>query len=577
LLALERLEYRGYDSAGIGYIDPKNRTNIKRTVGQIQELVKLIDDENDAIFAQIGIGHTRWATHGEASVRNAHPHHYNGISIVHNGIIENYAELKDQLIRCGHVFSSETDSEVIAHVIQSFTKQGYDFSESFKRALRRFRGSYAIVAMSEEEPGVMVCAKYASPLVFGFSGARDKVFVASDAIALSSLADDVSFLEDGETIVCVAQGGNVSAAVYDSNDCIVKKKFRQNIYVLDKVSRCNYEDFMLKEIFEESVAALDTFRSLDSFSKPKYDRVCFVACGTSYYAGLIAKYWIEDLERICVDVEIASEFRYRNPVLSDKTLYVFISQSGETIDTLGALNLVKEKNLKTVAIVNTAESSIAREADISIFTKAGVEIGVASTKTLVAQMVAILSVFVAKDKFKIDDIVCSIMVSLAKKHEIEEIAKNLADAKQMLYVGRWASYPVALEGALKMKELSYIGAEGFPSGEMKHGPIALVDSSIYTVVLAPNDRCFDKTLSNTLEILARKGKIIMVCNDDSEQKLHHLSMSGDVCFISTKSNDAISNSFGMLSVLHLLAYYTAKYKHLNVDKPRNLAKSVTVE
>lgn len=577
LSSLKRLEYRGYDSAGIAVIDINGNTETIKAVGRISSLEKEVV-KYGCLEGVIGIGHTRWATHGGVSLINSHPHSYLDVSIVHNGIIENYDELKTILRKKGHVFQSETDSEVIAHWITEYMNKGNTFIESFKSTMSLLVGTYAIVAISEREPNILLGSKKGSPMAFGENKGKEKAYIASDAIALASLAENVAFLEDGDAVVLDKRDNVISCKVYDKNWNEVSREFHKNTTSYDEISKNEFEDFMRKEIFEGPKTAMETFLHVKDIQIGEYQRLCFIACGTSYYAGIAAKYWIEDLQGVPVDVEIASEFRYRNPVLSQNTLYVFISQSGETIDTLCALKLIKESGLKSMSIVNVDNSSIFREADLSIQTKAGPEMGVASTKAFIAQMMAIISVFIDRRKISVDSIISSLNSGLSKEISIKEAAAKMSCARQMLYIGRGSSYPIAMEGALKIKELSYIGAEGYPSGEMKHGPIALIDSSVYTIVIAPDDKYFEKTMLNAQEILSRNGKVIFITNDSCLERLVNVTKEGNVeGYISIEKTDNISNSFGMAVILHLLAYYTAKTKGLDVDKPRNLAKSVTVE
>lgn len=574
--SLERLEYRGYDSAGISYIDENSKLQRIRSVGKINNLKNLLDLES--IKSHIGIGHTRWATHGKVTVSNAHPHNAEGISIVHNGIIENFEDLKKTLIEKGEVFESETDSEVIAKLISYNIKNGLSFIDAFQKAISIITGTYAVAAIYEKEPNTLIGAKKGSPMALGVSPDKMSVYVASDAIALSSLAEEVTYLEEGDIAICKRNSEDITYTILDNNFKEVSRKTVKNTVSFDDVNKGGFEDFMLKEIFEEPKVIFDTFNN--EFKKPdlsKYNKICFIACGTSYYAGYLAKYWIEDLARIHVDVEIASEFRYRNPVLSKDTLYVFISQSGETCDTLSAMRDVKSKGLDTLAVVNVDTSSIAREADYFIKTMAGTEIGVASTKAFVAQAMALLLLAVDKSEIDVEEIMMATQSVLNNQLSIKTAAEKIKNSKSMLYLGRGTSYPIALEGSLKVKELSYISAEGYPSGEIKHGPIALIDESVYSIILAPKDRYFEKTISNAQEVLARKGKIILITTEDSKDFLQNIATDENVSIISIPNIDTRIQPFPLATTIHLLAYYTAKGKGIDVDKPRNLAKSVTVE
>ena len=501
--ALERLEYRGYDSAGIAYLDEEANLKRIRTVGK----VKLLKDatEKADVKSHIGIGHTRWATHGKVTEYNAHPHIADGVAIVHNGIIENYQELRNNLISNGYEFESETDTEVIAKLVAYYIKSGKSFVEAFKQTISEFKGTFAIAAIYEKEPDTLLGAKKGSPMAVGLSANKRSCYIASDAVALSSLTDELTYLEEGD-IVIVRKADELSYKIFNSEGKETSREVVPNKVSLDDVTKSGYESFMLKEIFEEAVVARRTFENFRyDIDISKYGSITIIACGTSYYAGLLSKYWIEEIAKVHVDVEIASEFRYRNPVLLKDSLYVFISQSGETIDTLCAMRLVKDAGMKTLALVNVETSSIAREADFVVKTKAGVEIGVASTKAFVSQTLSLL--MMCKKDIDIEAIEKSINSVLNGQYDYAKMAEKLKTSKSLFYIGRGTSYPVALEGALKIKELSYISAEGYPSGEIKHGPIAIIDDNVYTIALAPFDKYFEKTVSNTQEILARNGKV----------------------------------------------------------------------
>ncbi|GHT89353.1 glutamine--fructose-6-phosphate aminotransferase [isomerizing] [Alphaproteobacteria bacterium] len=563
--ALKRLEYRGYDSAGIAYIED-GKVARKRAVGRVDNL-RVSNDFQEKIG--VGIGHTRWATHGLVSVQNAHPHIADGVAIVHNGIIENYIELKEFLIENGENFESETDSEVIAKYIAFYIKQGENFIDSVKYAVKKLKGTYSIAAIYDKEPDILIGAKHGSPLAVGYSSDKKSIFVASDAIALSSLAEDIIYLEDGDTVICGKNNDAITFKIYDKFFKKIERNVCKNSVLTSSIDKSGYDDFMLKEIFEEPKAIIDAFNNYEKIDISNYKNIVFIACGTSYYAGLLAKYWLEEFAHIHVDIEIASEFRYRNPVMSEDSLFVLISQSGETIDTLCALRSVKEKGFKTVAIVNVDASSIAREADHIIRICAGPEIGVASTKAFVAQMMCLLLFCFDKKNIDINEIINSVNFVLNSIKNIEKFAENLIDCKSLLYIGRGASYPIALEGALKAKELAYISSDGYPAGEIKHGPIALIDELVYSIILAPKDRYFDKTISNAQEILARKGKVLFITNAD-------INFENSQTLLITTTSDFLF-PFALATSIHLLAYYIAKLKDLDVDKPRNLAKSVTVE
>ena len=571
IASLKRLEYRGYDSAGIAFLSENSNLERIRSVGKVDNLANKI--KNREIKARSCIGHTRWATHGKVTESNAHPHISDGVAIVHNGIIENYTELKNKLISDGFEFESETDSEVIAKTIAKHIKDGADFVSAFKKSIKEFVGTYAIVAIYAKEPNLLIGTKKGSPMAVGISSDGQSGYIASDAVALSTLAENLAYMEEGD-IVVIEKGSEIKYNIYDSKENAVSRTITENKVSLSDVTKNGYSSFMLKEIFEESIVAKRTFDSYNyDIDLTEYKNVSIIACGTSYYAGMLAKYWIEDKLRIHVDVEVASEFRYRNPVLHKDGLYIFISQSGETIDTLYALRLVKEAGIKTLAIVNVATSSIAREADFMIKTEAGVEIGVASTKAFVSQIMALLIMSCGKDKVNINAIQDAINSILNGSIDFTQLAKKIIASKSIFYIGRGSCYPIALEGALKIKEISYLLAEGIPSGEIKHGPLALVDENVITIAFAPNGIMLEKVLSNCQEISARHGYIVLVTNtEDFDKKLNNI-----FCINMSKIRNNDAYIFACTTFIHLLAYHTATAMLRDVDKPRNLAKSVTVE
>ncbi len=570
--ALERM---GYDSAGLAFIDKNSNLQRIRSVGKIEELRRRIN--KITIKSNIGIAHTRWATHGKVTEGNAHPHVSNGVAIVHNGIIENYQELKKKLLKENFEFESETDTEVIAALIAFHIKNGNNFEQAFKNTILELKGTFAIVAIYEKETNILLGAKKGSPMAIGFSEDERSYYIASDAIALSSLAKNIIYLEEGD-IVKIEKQDKLNYTIFNSSIHMTKRNIIPNNVSLSDVSKNGYETFMLKEIFEEATIVRNIYNNFDyDINISDLDSISIIACGTSYYAGLLAKYWIEDIAQIHVDVEIASEFRYRNPVIFSNTLYIFISQSGETIDTLCAMRMVKELGRKTLALVNVETSSIAREADYMIKLFAGVEIGVASTKAFVVQALSLLLLCVKKQDFKIDFLEDLINSVLNNKYQLSHIAEKIKDSRSFFYIGRGINYPIALEGALKIKELSYVSAEGYPAGEIKHGPIAIIDENVYTIALAPFDKYFEKTISNTQEILARNGKIILITTEKARDHLHGLESSKNVYCVFIPDSDEPYTSFPLITVIHLLAYYTSKSKGYDVDKPRNLAKSVTVE
>jgi len=580
---LKRLEYRGYDSAGISTID-NNKLVVRRSVGKLRNLEENIKD--NPLGGKIGIGHTRWATHGRPSEENAHPHRVNGVVVVHNGIIENYLALKEELIKEGSVFTSNTDTEVIAHLIHKYFEGNLE--EAVKKALHRIVGAYAIGVICEQDPKKIVAARKHSPLVIGLG--KGEFFIASDIPAI--------FLEDGEIAILTEEGVKISDLMGRPKSKEVKKV----LWNLVMAEKSGYKHFMLKEIYEQPRAIWDTFRGrisqetgdiilldeikMDKESIKEIKKIFIVACGTSYHAALVGKYIIEEICKMPVEVDIASEFRYRDPLIDKESLTVFISQSGETADTIAALEEAKKKGAKVISICNVMESTIARDSHEVIYTHAGPEIGVASTKAFTTQIVALylLGILIAKlnktisekrskdlmkDLVKIPEQVESI---LNQDERIEEISRIYSDRKDFLFLGRGINYPIALEGALKLKEISYIHAEGYPAGEMKHGPIALIDESMPVVVLAPKNRVYEKILNNIEEVKTRDGIVIVLTNEENkelEEKVDH------VLYIPKTSY--FLEPILLVVPLQLLAYHIAVRRGCDVDQPRNLAKSVTVE
>jgi glucosamine--fructose-6-phosphate aminotransferase (isomerizing) len=589
---LKRLEYRGYDSAGVA-IFHDGAIKICRCEGKISQLDKLLAGE--CFDGSIGIGHTRWATHGRPSEANAHPHYYQGVAVVHNGIIENYTELKKALKAEGDAFSSETDSEVLSHLFAKFMRQGASFEGAVRAGLALVRGSYAIAALCEKEPDRIVAARKESPLILGLGSGEN--FVASDIPAILSHTREVIFLSDGEIAVLDAKSVRISTL----DGAPVERAARHISWDPIMAEKAGFKHFMLKEIFEQPRAIIDTLRGrliedsddvfLDGVKLTpegvrKFDRICFVACGTSYYACLVGKFMIEQLVGLPVEVDLGSEFRYRNPMVNHKTLVVLVSQSGETADTLAAMREAKAKGSQTLCICNVVESTLARDCDHVLYTHAGPEIGVASTKAFTSQMTAIflLALYLGRARGSVDGprsrelmhgmIQVPHLVERALEHEpaIKAIAEKYAVAKNFLFLGRGINYPIALEGALKLKEISYIHAEGYPAGEMKHGPIALIDEHMPVVVLAQQDAIYEKILSNIEEVKARKGRVIAI------------AMAGDTVLASKADDilylpetDPLFAPFIMVIPLQLFAYHVADFKGTDVDQPRNLAKSVTVE
>ena len=589
---LEKLEYRGYDSAGIAVIDNK-KIQRRRSIGKLKNLQENI--KTNSIYGNIGIGHTRWATHGKPSQENAHPHTdcNEKIVVVHNGIIENYVELKKTLQNEGHKFSSQTDTEVIAHLIEKYYKN--DLLVAVKLALKDIRGSYAICAICKEDKSRIVVARKDAPLVIGVASGEN--YIASDVSALLQYTKDVIFLENGD----VAEIKEDSIKIFDIDDNVVDRKSQKILWNAIQAEKCGYKHFMLKEIFEQAQTTQDTFRGrisdelnkiiLESIKLTKKEilsisRICIVACGTSYHAGLISKFLFEKFTEIPTEVNIASEFRYCSPVLDDKVLTIFISQSGETADTLAALRLARGKKSKTIAICNVVGSSISREANYTLYTHCGPEIGVASTKAFTGQLTALylLVMYIASIKEVISneqlanfisglrDIPNKISETLKLSSQIEEIAKLFQNTKQFIYLARNINYPIALEGALKLKEISYIYAEGYPAGEMKHGPIALIDETMPVMVIATNSKVYEKVLSNIEEAKARGAKIIAIANKSNND----IVKNSDYQIFVPEVDDFFSPLINVIP-LQFFAYFVSVMKGCDVDQPRNLAKSVTVE
>ncbi|NIQ40025.1 MAG: glutamine--fructose-6-phosphate transaminase (isomerizing) [Proteobacteria bacterium] len=589
---LKRLEYRGYDSAGIAVFH-NDRIEIRRTEGKLAVLEEMISKES--FNGATGIGHTRWATHGRPSDANAHPHKAGRIAVVHNGIIENYLPLKRGLEKKGHIFNSETDSEVISHLINDFIEQGLSFEESVRKALHELKGSYALGIMFEGNQEKLIGARNESPLVVGLGDGE--LFIASDTPAVLNYTRDFIFLEDGQMVV-LSDG---KATVKDLSGKTAKAEPRHLDWNPLMAEKGGYKHFMLKEIFEQPEAIINTIRgrvsreegtiSFENFSLKKKEidnlkRIAIVACGTSFHAATVGKFMIETLAGIPVDVDIGSEFRYRDPVIGKGTLVVVISQSGETADTRAALREGKRKGCLSLAICNVVESSIARESDHVIYTHAGPEIGVASTKAFVTQLVALylLALYLAVGKGRVDARKVQKLLAeliripglakdlLRNASDYQKLARKYAYARNFLYLGRGINYPIALEGALKLKEISYIHAEGYPAGEMKHGPIALIDKEMPVVVLVADDDVRDKVMGNIEEVRARDGILIALASANHQE----VRQKADEV-ISIPQTTPLLSPILFTIPLQLLAYYVADFKGNDVDQPRNLAKSVTVE
>lgn len=596
---LQRLEYRGYDSAGIALINEgKEDISIYKVAGKVQDLADYAEQRNTT--GQLGMGHTRWATHGEPNTVNAHPHISDDgrLAIIHNGIIENHDTLRRELINRGYVFTSETDTEVLAHLITEIRKNAkVDLVEAIRLSLQEVIGAYAIVIMSKDDQNTLVAARKGSPLVVGLGDEPGEFFLASDATPIVEYTRNVIYLRDGE--MAIVKEGSLTIKTIENEVTIPEiKELEFNLEALEKGG---YEHFMLKEIFEQPQSIEDCMRGrvrvvegdvqlggLRKFEDNFTDvsRIIIVACGTSWHAGLVAEYLFEDLTRIPVEVEYASEFRYRNPVILPGDLVIAISQSGETADTLAALDLAKKAGATIFGVCNVVGSSIARITDGGVYTHVGPEIGVASTKAFTGQVTVLLLMalkMASKRKSISQERVQEILQELvnvpnlikevlAKDEEIQRIAQDFQDAANCIYLGRGVHFPIALEGALKLKEISYIHAEGYPAAEMKHGPIALIDESMPVIVIATNQHHYEKVVSNIQEVKARKGKVIAIVNE-GDTALDNLADH----IITVPPVDEYVGPLISVIPLQLLAYHVAVLRGCNVDQPRNLAKSVTVE
>lgn len=590
---LKRLEYRGYDSAGIGILTEDNAIIIKQK-GKVSLLEEKIEELN--LYSNVGIGHTRWATHGIPNEINAHPHSNNDgtLFLIHNGIIENFQVLKKGLLKLGYQFKSETDSEVIVHLIDSFLKKGFDLTKSVQLALNEVEGTYGLAIVYSKEPDKIVAARKGSPLIVGIGDGEN--FVASDVSAILAYTKQVIYLEDGEVAI-LKKDSFCAKTIYDKE---IEKEIHEITMSLEEIDRGGYAHFMLKEIMEQPETVRNSLRGriIDEDGTSilggladvvdelvDANRILITACGTSWHAGLVGEYMFEQFCRIPTEVEYASEFRYRNPIIEKNDAIFFISQSGETADTLAAMREAKMKGALVLGICNVVGSSIARETKAGVYTHAGPEIGVASTKAFTSQLtvLALITLLIARRKnlSRVDGKLIADELKLIPEKieqilklnsEIEKIAEEFKNATNFLYLGRGYNFPVALEGALKMKEISYIHAEGYPAAEMKHGPIALIDENMPVVFIAPKDSTYEKIISNIQEVKARGGRIIAIANEDDNEidKLVDYTI---------KIPHTIRMLMPILTVipLQLLAYHIAVKKGLNVDQPRNLAKSVTVE
>ena len=587
---LKRMEYRGYDSAGVCTVHDGQLVR-RRAEGKLANLIKELS--GNPAPGLIGIAHTRWATHGAPTTSNAHPHATGEVALVHNGIIENFKPLRDALIARGRRFESETDTEVVAHLVSEQVEGGASPQEAVKAVLPTLRGAFALAIAFKSVPDMLIGARLGSPLVVGYGDGE--TYLGSDALALAPLTQRIAYLEEGDWVVVTREG----AAIFDKDNDPVTREITISGVTAAAVEKGPYRHFMQKEIFEQPTVVAQTLQSYirpveQQVALPQMDfdlagvkRITIVACGTSFYAGMVAKYWFETFARVPVDIDVASEFRYRDPVLEEGGLALFISQSGETADTLAALRHCKDNGQTIAVVVNVPTSSMAREADLLLPTHAGPEIGVASTKAFTCQL-AVLAAFAAHLAVKkgrmsrdeerevvehLTEAPAALNAALAHDEDIAAMAHLIAPARDVLYLGRGPDYPLALEGALKLKEISYIHAEGYASGEMKHGPIALIDEAVPVIVLAPSGPLFEKTVSNMQEVRARGGKVVLISDADG------IAEAGEGCLATIempKVHPLIAPLVYAVPV-QLLAYHVAVLKGTDVDQPRNLAKSVTVE
>ncbi len=590
LEGLRRLEYRGYDSAGIATLE--NGSIIRRRAsGKLVNLEHVL--QTDPAKGRIGIGHTRWATHGAPTEINAHPHADARVALVHNGIIENFHELRRELTQKGCVFETETDTEVIVHLISNNLAEGMTPQEAVHRALHRLVGAFALAILFAGRDDLMIGARHGSPLALGYGDGE--MFLGSDALALAPLTNRICYLDEGDWVEVSATG----AVVHDMSGAVVERPVRLTATSGALIGKGNFPHFMLKEIYEQPSVMGDALHTLLNpwnevvafphlpLDLTRVTRVTIIGCGTSYHAGLVAKYWFETIAKVPTDVDIASEFRYRGADLPQGGLAIFISQSGETADTLAALKYARAQGQQTLAIVNVPESSMARLAEMTLLTHAGPEIGVASTKAFTTQLtvLACLVIGMAARRGVIDrdaerDL-CRALTEVPSRandvlthdQRLAEIGREVAEARDVLYLGRGTGYPIALEGALKLKEISYIHAEGYAAGEMKHGPIALIDEKMPIIVIAPSDALFEKTASNMQEVIARGGRVVVLADADGIERLGTMAAAA---IEMPKINPFVAPILYAIPV-QMLAYHVAVIKGTDVDQPRNLAKSVTVE
>ncbi|HEV7289489.1 glutamine--fructose-6-phosphate transaminase (isomerizing) [Sphingomonas sp.] len=587
---LKRLEYRGYDSAGIATIVDGGIAR-RRASGKLVNLGKVLAE--DPLPGNVGIAHTRWATHGGPTTNNAHPHATGEVALVHNGIIENFKPLREELLARGRVFESETDTEIVAHLVSEQVEAGLDPVAAVKAVLPRLHGAFALAILFRSHPDMLIGARLGSPLVVGYG--EGETYLGSDALALAPLTQRISYLEEGDWVVLTRDG----TQVYDVENNPVERPIVNSGASGQLIDKGNHRHFMAKEIYEQPIVVAQTLRGylqrleekvtlpIPEFDLSAIRRVTIVACGTSYYAGMVAKYWFEQFARVAVDIDVASEFRYRAPVMEPGGLMIVISQSGETADTLAALRHAKAEGQTIAAVVNVPTSTMAREADLLLPTHAGPEIGVASTKAFTCQLavLAALAANLAKAKGRMTpeeekEIVlhlaeapAALNDALSRDEAIEAMAGSVAGARDVLYLGRGTDYPLAMEGALKLKEISYIHAEGYAAGEMKHGPIALIDENVPVIVIAPSGPLFEKTVSNMQEVQARGGKVVLISDAEG------IAAAGENCLATIEMprvHPLIAPIVYAVPV-QLLAYHVAVAKGTDVDQPRNLAKSVTVE
>jgi glutamine---fructose-6-phosphate transaminase (isomerizing) len=589
--ALKRLEYRGYDSAGVATLEGGQLAR-RRAEGKLRNLEARL--ARDPLTGTIGIGHTRWATHGRPTEHNAHPHATERLAVVHNGIIENFRELREELEKTGAKFGSDTDTEVVAHLVTQEMKNGHSPAEAVAAALPRLRGAFALAFLFAGENDLMIGARKGSPLAIGYGDGE--MYLGSDAIALAPFTDAISYLEDGDSAVLTRTG----VEVRDAKGSKVERAVLRSSASAFLVDKGNYRHFMAKEIHEQPEVVGHTLAHYIDMAAERVrlpvelpfdfgtlERVSISACGTAYYAGLVAKYWFERFARLPVEVDVASEFRYREVPMTAGGLAIFVSQSGETADTLATLRYAKEHKQHALSVVNVPTSTIARESEVVMPTLAGPEIGVASTKAFTCQLavLACLAIAAGRARGVLSEEEESKMAralietprlmaeTLALEPQIEHFARDLAKSRNVLYLGRGTSFPLALEGALKLKEISYIHAEGYAAGELKHGPIALIDETMPVIIIAPHDRVFEKTVSNMQEVAARQGKIILLTDPEGARELHMDSVSK----LTLPTMPATVTPLVYAIPVQLIAYHTAVVMGTDVDQPRNLAKSVTVE